>query len=313
MKRIIALCLLLTACTQEAPPPAPITNTFQYPLPDGAVLAPVQQQEVITENLLGSLQPDARTVQERVPDILARGRLIVGVEQSQNLVGFRNPVTGELEGFEVDLVREIARDIFGDASKVDFRYVDSNSWLRMIEAKEVDFVIRSLSITRQRQDQVFFSTPYYTARTRLLTNTYSDIASPEDLAGKTVCAAAGSTGQQRVTTAKNLLLVRGSSDCLLALQQGQVDAVISDDSILSGMRAQDPSTKIVGEVLAVEDYGIAFGKPGARHNTDGLIRQVNATLERVFRDGTWRASYDRWFGAYLPAQQPPLLNYRSEQ
>lgn len=324
---LLATLALVTACSSTPDPhipDAPLgaqhnTSAPRYPLPDGTTLEPADSepaQEVITEGLLGSLRPDGRPVAEAVPEILARGRLVVGVEQSQNLLGFRNPVTGQLEGFEVDLAHEVARDIFGDPNLVDFRYVDANTWLELLEANEVDFVIRSMSITRERQDQVFFSTPYYTARTRLLVPTYSQVSGIEDLAGKTVCASAGATGVQRIrefAPQANLLQVRSAPDYLLAIQQGQADAVISDDTILSGMIAQDPTTKIVGDVIAVENYGIAFAKPGVRHNTEGLIRQVNTTLERVFRDGTWRKSFQHWFGAYLPAQTPPPTNYRQEQ
>ena len=74
----------------------------------------------------GSLRPDTdpRTGQEvsptrRVPTIVERGRLVVGVAQSLNQLGFRDPVTGELAGFEIDLAREIARDIFGDPNRID--------------------------------------------------------------------------------------------------------------------------------------------------------------------------------------------------
>lgn len=324
---LFASAALITACSTPAPVPvsdAPLSTSVSnpeqlYPLPDGTTLEPANSkpaQEVLTEGLLGSLRPDGADVADAVPEILKRGRLVVGVEQSLNLLGFRNPVTGKLEGFEVDLAHEIARDIFGDPNLVDFRYVDANTWLELLEANEVDFVIRSMSITRERQDQVFFSTPYYTARTRLLVPTYSEVSSIEDLDGKTVCASAGSTGVERIRQyAPNayLLQVRSAPDCLLALQQGQANAVISDDTILSGMIAQDPTTKIVGDVIAVENYGIAIAKPGVRHNTEGLIRQVNSTLERVFRDGTWHHSFQQWFGEYLPAQTPPPTNYRQEQ
>ncbi|GGG79903.1 ABC transporter substrate-binding protein [Corynebacterium pelargi] len=306
----LVACAAPEAPLEEAPnPPAAL------PLPEGAVEVPagdIRHHELITSNLLGSLRPN----EQDIPEIKKRGRLVVGVDQSQNLLSFRDPATGELSGFEISLAKEIARDIFGDPEKVEFRFVDSASWIQALEEQDVDCVIRSVSITRDRQDQVFFSTPYLTGDTQLLSERNSGIEQAEDIGEGTVCAAEGATGVQRIAKAapdSTLLIVRSSADCLLALQQNQADAIVSDNTILSGMVAQDPLTQIVGDPLARESYGVAFAKPGARHKTEGLIRQVNVTLERIFRDGTWEKMFEEWFGAYLPPQDPPALNYRKEQ
>ncbi|AFH52781.1 ABC transporter glutamine-binding protein glnH [Corynebacterium pseudotuberculosis 267] len=308
--------LLTTACATPEPTvtvsPSRPPTTSPKPQEDSAL------PDVDTTNLLGSLRPDTGSDAdpENIRKIRERGRLMVGIDQSQNLLSFRNTATGELQGFEVDLAREISRDIFGDPTKIDFRYIDADTWVKALENNDVDLAIRSISITRGRQDQVFFSTPYFSGKTKLFVHKNSGISSVDDLPGKTVCATAESTGAQRtryVAPRAKLLIVSSSADCLLALQQGHTDAVISDDTILSGMLAQDPFTEIVGNALAEEHYGIAFAKPGPRHDSEGIIRHVNATIERIFRGGTWQRSYAKWFGDYLPSQNPPALNYREEQ
>lgn len=313
---------LLAGCAPHvpsSPESVELSDPLPRPMPEGATIemaGSIPGKEVLNTGLLGSLRPDDAKPEERVPAIFQRGRIIVGVDQSENLLAFRNPQTGEIEGFEADLAREIARDIFGDPSRVEFRYVNASTWVRAIESKQVDMVIRAISITRSRQDQVFFSTPYLTGRTRLLVHTNSGISNIGDLAGKTACASNDSTGLERTrrnAPETNILVAQSTADCLVALQQGQVVATVSDDTILSGMASQDPFTQIVGPSIGVEDYGIAIGKPGQRHKTEGLIRQVNATLERIFADGTWYALYSHWFGAYLKPQFPPALRYRPEQ
>ncbi|WBT08459.1 glutamate ABC transporter substrate-binding protein [Corynebacterium sp. SCR221107] len=316
-----ATALLLTSCAEPEPAaPEPAQETQAYlPLPDGSSIekaGSVAPEEVITTGLLGSLRPDERTPEERVPEIVARGRLIVGIDQSQYLLSFREPSTGAIKGFEVDIARQIARDIFGDPNKVEFRFVDSSNWLKSIEDEKIDLAIRGISITRDRQDQVFFSASYLTGQTRMLVEKNTGIDSIDDLAGGTACVTSGSTGQQRTRARApetDLLVANSAADCLVALQQGQVQAIISDDTILSGMVAQDPFTEIVGDPLGTESYGIAIAKPGTRHDTDGLIRQVNSTLERLTSDRTWAGLYLNWFGPYLPLQQPPAAAYREEQ
>lgn len=85
----------------------------------------------------------------------------------------------------------------------------------------------------------------------------------------------------------------------MALQLNQVDGVVADDALLSGMVAQDSYTSIVGEPLTTEDYGVAVRKPDSTHDSRALLRQVNSTLERIHSDGTWDKLFDRWLGDYL--------------
>ncbi len=317
----VLLAAVLVSCTtdSETPTTTPLNDELPYtPLPQGAVLekaGTVPPQQILTTGLLGSLAPDNATPAERVPEIINRGRIIVGVDQSQNLLSFRNTATGELQGFEIDLAREIARDIFNDPQRVEFRYIDSANWVHALESQQIDIAIRAISITRERQDQVFFSTPYLTGSTRMLVHSHSPIKEISELAEQTVCVTNNSTAADRVRSQSpesDLLVVRSSADCLIALQQNQATAVVTDDVILSGMTAQDPFTSIVGKPLSTDQYGVAIAKPGVRHATEGLIRQVNSTLERIYADGTWQRAYNQWLGVYLPSQDPPATNYRNE-
>jgi len=96
------------------------------------------------------------------------------------------------------------------------------------------------------------------------------------------------------------------NDCLVLLQQGTVDAITSDDTILAGMAAQDPTLEVVGEAFSQEPYGIAFQKG----NTD-LARFVNKALADLIADGTWQTAYDKWLkGPLGVAGAPPSPQYR---
>jgi polar amino acid transport system substrate-binding protein len=93
--------------------------------------------------------------------------------------------------------------------------------------------------------------------------------------------------------------VEQRTDCLVALQEGHVAAISSDDAILLGYKAQDPNTKIVGPKLAPEPYGIAINQSHPE-----FVRFVNGVLERLRRDGTWNALHQRWFGSLVPNTLP---------
>lgn len=299
----------LTALDPDAGPPLP---------PDSSIEAPGEKEPIVEaiENWPGSLRPDDLTPEERVPGIVNRGRIIVGVDQSQNLLSFRDPVTGELRGFEVELAREISRDIFGDPNKVDFRFVGSSDRLRSLDQGDVDIVIRSVTITDERAKLVEFSTPYLRTQTRMLTMESSGITSIADLPGHTICVTDGSTSLQRARTIApeaSILKTRNWSDCLMALQQHQAQVILGDDVILSGIAAQDPYTEILDTSLDSHSYGVAAASTTAETDSSGLIRQVNYTIERIRTDRMWWTMFDDWFGPYLWSYGPPQLQYMPEE
>lgn len=263
----------------------------------------------------GSLPPNGASVKENVPNILKRGRLVVGVAQSLYRLGYRDPESSDLIGFEIDLAHEIARDIFGDPELVDFRFVESANRASALGNHEVDIIIRTMTVTGSRQQEVAFSSPYLTTDSRLLVMSNSAITGVAQLPGRTVCVTDDSTALEKArihAPQSRILKTRSWADCLVALQQSQADAILSDDTILSGIAAQDPYTEIVGESLATESYAVAAARSDEHLNTDGLVRQVNATIERVRADGTWWRLYDRWFAVYLATSGPPPLMYRPE-
>ncbi len=315
----LSSCALIPFPESSTPPPQVGTaRGYGPPLPAGAVVEPAGEaaaREIDTDDLTGSLRPDDATPEERIPDIVQRGRIVIGVDQSQNLLSYRDAVTGELRGFEVDLAREIARDIFGDPGRVDFRFVDSADRANSLKNRDVDVVIRTMTVTANRQEEVSFSTPYLTTDSRLLVMNNSAIEGVDQLPGRTVCIADGSTALEKArqhAPESPLLKTRNWADCLVALQQNQANAILSDDTILSGIAAQDPYTRIVGQSMAREDYAVGMALPSEKYDPSGLIRQVNSTIERIRNDGTWWRLYDRWFSPYLSTPGPPPLDYREE-
>jgi polar amino acid transport system substrate-binding protein len=89
------------------------------------------------------------------------------------------------------------------------------------------------------------------------------------------------------------------------VQQGQVDAVSTDDAILAGMAAQDPYVHVVGQSLGEEPYGIGLNK-----NDEDLVRFTNGVLQKMREDGTWFDIYDRWLSILGPKYYPPQPSYR---
>lgn len=309
----------LSACA-PAPGPGPQPHTAQapryqgVPLPPGAVVdrpgvAP-ESEFVGDEDWPGSVRPDDAPPEQRVPEVVARGRIVVGVDQSQYLLSYRDVTAGDLRGFEVDLAREVARDIFGDPNKVDFRFIGPQTRAQALEDGDVDVVIRTMTITPERVQRVDFSTPYLTSYVRLLTPLDRGISGEDDLPGKTLCVVDGSNLLQMaraIAPESPILRTRTWADCLMATQQFHADAVLADDAILAGMAAQDPYTTILPRRFEVQHYAV-----GVPRDHDGMTMQVNSTIERLRDDGTWNAMYQRWLAGSLTSPTPPEPRYPRE-
>jgi polar amino acid transport system substrate-binding protein len=241
--------------------------------------------------------------------IAQRGRLIAGVDQDTYLFGFRNPATGQLEGFDIDIAREVARAIFGDPDRIQLRVLNPNQRESALQSGEVDVVVRTYSITCARKKLVDFSTVYYEANQKILSVKGSGIDYFAALSGKRVCAVSGTTSLSKLFELEPPAKIVGATtwtDCLLMLQQGQVDAISTDDAVLKGLARQDPNVNVVGDSIAKEPYGI-----GVNQQQEDLVRFVNGVLEKIRNDGTWERLYAaRLLEELGPSPGPPQPRYK---
>jgi polar amino acid transport system substrate-binding protein len=295
---------MVVAPAPTLPPPTPAGMQVMPPKPP---LPPDDSADSC--NPTASLRPfdNAVDADAAVASIRARGRLIVGLDIGSNLFSFRDPITGEITGFDVDIAGEVARDIFGNPSQVEYRILSSDERITALEKSEVDVVVKTMTITCERRKQVNFSTVYLDAYQRILVSRDFPITKPSDLSGKRVCVARGTTSLQRIREIAPppiLVEVVNWADCLVTLQERQVDAISTDDSILAGLVSQDPYLHIVGPNMGTQPYGI-----GIKLDNTGLVRFVNGTLERIRRDGTWNALYRKWLTVLGPAPAPPAARY----
>lgn len=319
---LAGLALLVSACTAGAGPVnlAGAPASVAPPVPGGikigkAAVPTTAAPEPGCGDPTASLRPPAvmpspgqmpaGTTMARIHD---RGYLIAGVDQNTDLFGYRNPADNKLEGFDIDMVRDVANAIFGDPNKVVYRAITSAQRVDALRTDQVDLVVRTFTINCARLQDVAFSTVYFDASRRVLVPLNSPVTSFGDLAQKKVCATDGSDslGQDQGKPNSPIpVAVNDWSDCLVMLQQGEVDAISTDNTILAGMVAQDPNTKIVGGSLAPEPYGIAINK----QNTD-FVGFVNGVLEQIRGNGSWSSSYNTWLAKNLgPTSGPPQPTY----
>jgi polar amino acid transport system substrate-binding protein len=247
--------------------------------------------------------------------IVRRGYLSVAVIPDAPPFGMIGP-DNQIEGFDVAIAKQIARAIFGgsaDESAPDsvdqhirFRAVTNGERVGVVQDGAVDMAAATMTITCGRLRDVDFSTVYFESGQRVLVRADSGFHQLSDLAGHKVCAAEQTTSIRAIETATPHPIpypVSNVSDCLVALQQGKVDAVSTDEGILVGMHDQDPLyTRLIGPRFTREPYGIAISKANP-----SFTRFVDGVLARIKADGTWAAIYRTWFGDPVPAPPPNVV------
>ena len=244
--------------------------------------------------------------------IQARGKMILGTKFDQPLFGLKNPTNNQVEGFDVEIAKIIARAIFGadGASKIDYQETTSKVREDAVKDGKVDIVVATYTINDARKQIIDFAGPYYVAGQDILVKkTNTTITGVESLAGKKVCTVQGSTSltniQAKAPQADVSITFDKYSLCVEALKDGRVDAVTTDNIILLGFINDDPTNlKLVNKPFTTEPYGI-----GVKKGDTAFRAFVNDTLEKAYADGSWKKAWDATAGKTgQAAPTPPPVN-----
>lgn len=236
--------------------------------------------------------------------------LVVGVSADTLQLGSANPFERfQIEGFDIDIAQAIAEAL--DVT-LRLRVITAAERIPLLESGQIDLVARNMTMNCTRWTQIGFSAVYYSATQKVLVRK-DDVAAFEkgglaSLDGKKVCAPAGSTSIDNITEEQpgvEAVPAGNHTGCLIKFQNGAVDAITGDDTVLAGLAAQDPYAVVPEqEPITTEPYGI-----GANQDDVALIRFINSVLEERRRNGDWQASYDKWLEPYLGDARPPAPTY----
>ncbi|MGV8965075.1 MAG: transporter substrate-binding domain-containing protein [Cellulomonas sp.] len=312
---LVALFAALVAgCTSSAYDATPLPSASTAPPSAAPTPGPSASAPPVCADPLASYAPmtplpapGAMPAGSTMAKIADRGRLIVGVSGDSLLLGARNPISGKIEGFDIDTARLVSQAIFGDPDKIELRVITAAERIPLLQDGSVDLVARNMTITCDRWAQIAFSAEYYRSGQKLLVPLGSTATSLADLSGQRVCAPTGSTSLDKLKDFPDVIAVGAATHtgCLVKFQQGEVDAITGDDTVLAGLAAQDPYAQVVGPAFTAEPYGLGINSA----NVD-LVRFVNGVLAQAAADGRWTQSYDRWLADALgAAPAPPVPDY----
>lgn len=265
----------------------------------------------------------ATTVADKAPEFAAgstmakiqdKGKIVIGTKFNQLGSGLKNPTTGELEGFDIEIGKLIAAELFGVSAskaedKIEFKETPTPVREFSIQRGEVDIVIATYTINDARKAFVDFAGPYVIdGQTVMVPTDNTTIKTLEDLNGKKVCTARNSTTPKNLTDKKiaaNLTLFETYPECATALRQGRVEAVVTDRGILLGLVEQSARAfKIVDIDVSEEPLGI-----GLKKGDDAFREFLNDRLEEIFESGDWATAYAGTLGKLgLQTPEPPTVN-----
>ncbi|THA23291.1 glutamate ABC transporter substrate-binding protein [Streptomyces sp. A1277] len=249
--------------------------------------------------------PDSRTWTQAKK----RGYLRVGAKEDQPYLGEKDPATGVYSGFDIEIARMMAASLGFDPKTVRFKTIASANRETALQNGQIDYYVGTYTVNDMRKKLVGFAGPYYMAGQGLLVRTdEDDIHGPQDLAGKTVCSAAGSTPYQRIAAdypKAKLVAYDTYSICVDNLLTFQVDAVTTDDAILLGFAAKAPDEmKVVGKPFSEEPYGI-----GVPRSDNALRLALDDALEANEKNGNWKKAFEATLGlSGAPAPKPPPID-----
>jgi polar amino acid transport system substrate-binding protein len=225
--------------------------------------------------------------------LITEGELLVGTDTPYP--PFESGKPPDITGYDIEVMNAIAEDL---GVEVTYQDTSFDTIFRDVAQGKFDTAAAASTITPERQQTVAFSDPYYEAQQALVVLPDSDIATPEDLAGKIVGAQDATTGEAYANDETDASEVRGypeGPDAINALRAGQVDATIIDQPVAQDAVEADGDVVIATLIPTNELYGFAV----AKDNT-ALLDAMNSALQKIKDDGKLDELYQEFLGTNAP-------------
>jgi polar amino acid transport system substrate-binding protein len=226
--------------------------------------------------------------------LIEDGKLLVGTDTPYPPFEIGQPP--DITGYDIEILNEVAKRL---NLEVTYQDTSFDTIFRDLGQGRFDIVAAASTILPDREQTVDFSDPYYLTPQSLLVTPGSDVRTVDDLAGTTVGAQDGTTGEFYANDETEASEVRGfpeGPDAINALRGGQVDAVIIDFAVAQDAVQKQGGIEIAQKIVTNELYGF----PVAEDN-DALREEVNRALAEMKEDGTFNRIYQKYFKKDPPA------------
>lgn len=239
--------------------------------------------------------PESAAVAPDIKAIKDRGILKVGVKVDVPKFGYKDPKTGKIDGFEIDLAKALAKKILGDENKIELQGVVAKTRGPLLDNGDLDTVIATFTITEERKNSYNFTDPYYTDGVGLMVKKSSGLKSLKDMNGKRIGVPQSATARKalqaevdKIPGMKVSFLEFGTyAEVKTALDAGRIDVYSIDVAILMGY--MDDSVEILSDRYAPQLYGAATKK-----NNTALAKLINDTFADMKKSGEMDKLLSKW-------------------
>lgn len=235
-----------------------------------------------------------KEMKTQIEEIIDRDYIIAAVKTDSKPFGYIDKETGKNEGFDIDIARQIAKDILGSDRKIKFIPVTTAEKIEMVTSGKADIVVATFTMTPQRQYLVDFSIPYYIAGQSVVVKEDSNIYNFSDLKNKKTIVVLGSTAEQnirRILPMARLTGFKNYEEAFKAFKEGKADAISTDNTILSGFLMDNKGYRMIKNRITQEPYAVGIK---LNENDDSLKKSINITINRIQRDGTLLKMKKKW-------------------
>lgn len=245
--------------------------------------------------VLATITAKAALAGDTLAEAKKKGVLVVGCKDSLPPFGYIDEKTRQIVGYDIDFANAIARKM---GVKVELKPVTSASRMPQLQEGHIDIIAATMTKNAERAKVIDFSHTYFLTGQKFITKK-GTVKSLKDLTGKRIGTAKGSTSEQNVKKAIPSATVLSFDDypqALLALEQGKVQAVTTDESILIGILSKAPDRskfEIPSIQISDEPYGL-----GMRKGDTNFVNFVNKTLLEMEKNGEAAKIFNKWFGPY---------------
>lgn len=225
-----------------------------------------------------------------IDEIKKRGTIKIGVFSDKAPFGYVDS-NGKNQGFDVYIAKRFAKDLLGDESKVEFVLVDAASRVAYLESKKVDIIMANFTVTDERKQKVDFTNPYMKVSLGVVSPDGAKITSEDQLKGKKVIVAKGTTAETYMTKNKpdvELVKYEQYSEIFQALKDKRGDAILSDNTEVIAWAKENPGFTVGVPSLGSQDTIAAAVTKG---NTE-LKDWINTELETIGKENFVHKAYD---------------------
>ena len=242
--------------------------------------------------LVGTFVAGASLAADTLADVKAKGVLVAGVKDSLPPFGYIDQKTRSIVGYDIDFLHAIAKKL---GVKVELKPVTSATRMPQLQEGNIDIIAATMTKNPERAKVIDFSHTYFLTGQKFLTKT-GTVKSLKDLEGKKIGTTKGSTSEKNAAAAVPTATILSFDDypqAVLALTQGKVAAVTTDESILAGQLSKLPKGKYEIPDIRISDepYGL-----GIRKGDENFLNFVNETILEMEKSGEAKQIFDRWFG-----------------